>query len=192
MKDARYLIRLANQGGYRPQDQASLLKEVRELVSSRQGKVINLRVSPVAVEFDLFCSPDLALEPFFEAWGNLGESLTAKRLDEPKGAAPAQDIVTEARQFFNEQRFWEVHEVLEGLWLQRQGPEKELLQGLILAAAALVHVQKGEEAVARTMMRDALRRLDNQPSGYLGWDIKKFRDHFTRVLESKTLDIPTV
>src|ERR1019366_1826070 len=116
MNDARYLIRLTNNGDYQPQDQESLLKKVREQVSSLQGKVLNLRVSPMALEFDLFCSPGLALDPFLEAWRGVGERLTVKRLDGPAVAAPAQDIVTEARHLFNEYRFWEVHEILEGLW----------------------------------------------------------------------------
>ena len=52
--------------------------------------------------------------------------------------------------------FWEVHEVLEGLWKERQGREKQLLQGLILVAASLVHAEKDEMAVTWRMMGDAL------------------------------------
>lgn len=192
MKDVRYLIRLANKRDFRPQDQGSLLKKARERASPLQGKVINLRVSPGAVEFDLFCAPALSLDPFFGAWLVIGERLTVKRIDGPAAPVDAQASVTEARHLFNEHRFWEVHEVLEGLWKELKGPEKQLVQGLILAAAALVHVQKAEEAVAHTMMVDALRRLQGQPAAYHGWDIEKFRNHFLLVLESKTLEIPTV
>ena len=43
-----------------------------------------------------------------------------------------------------------------------------------------------------TFNQRALLKLDQQPDHYYQWDIKKFRDHFTRVLDEKKLDIPTV
>jgi len=86
----------------------------------------------------------------------------------------------------------EVHEVLEDLWKVLKGSEKNLVQGLILAAAALVHAQKDEESVTWPMLQDALKRLEDQPKEYYGWDIGKFRDHFARVLKAKKLDFPTV
>ena len=41
--------------------------------------------------------------------------------------------------YFNNERFWESHEALEGAWIQCQDDEKELIQGIILVAAAFVH-----------------------------------------------------
>ena len=118
--------------------------------------------------------------------------LTSKRLDLPPPKNEPAAIVTEARQLFNEHRFWEVHEVLEGLWKELKGPEKELVQGLIIAAAALVHVQKNEPNPVGKMMAEALRRLKNQPDTYYGWDVAKFRDHFARLAAEKKIEIPTV
>ena len=104
--------------------------------------------------------------------------------------APA--IVAEARRLFNEHRFWEVHEVLEGLWKELSGPEKDLVQGLILVAAALVHVQKNEWEPVWTMLADALRRIGSGRDDYYGWDIQKFRAHFAQILAAKKIEIPTV
>jgi hypothetical protein len=191
-KDARYLVRLANEARHRPSDQSSLLTKVRALAQGAEGKVINLRVTPAAIEFDLFCAPDVALEPFFDAWRRVGQKLTSKRLDVPPGVIVPQAVVAEARHLFNEYRFWEVHEVLEGLWKELKGAEKNLVQGLILTAAALVHAQKDEEGVMWTMLADALKRLEGQPDDYYGWDIGKFQKHFARVLKAKKLDFPTV
>ena len=98
----------------------------------------------------------------------------------------------EARRLFNVQRFWHVHEELEKIWLKRQGREKELLQGLILVAAALVHYQKNEMPVVWPMLERALSRLEGQPDTYYGWDVAKFRNHFQNVLAQKKIEIPTV
>jgi predicted metal-dependent hydrolase len=100
--------------------------------------------------------------------------------------------VSEARRLFNEHRFWEVHEVLEGLWKELKGSEKELVQGLILVAAALVHVQKDEWPPVWTMLADALRRLAGQPDSYYGWDVAKFRNRFEKILAQKKIEFPTV
>jgi hypothetical protein len=192
MKDARYLIRIAHAQAHTPADHVGLLAKVRALAAPLKGKAINLRVTPVALEFDLFCSPEADARRFTEAFQALGEVITCKRLDVPPPPVAPQKFVTEARQLFNEHRFWEVHEVLEGLWKELKGSEKELVQGLILVAAALVHAQKDEMGVMWTMLADALRRLDKQPNTYYGWDIGKFRKYFARVAVTKNLEIPTV
>ena len=192
IKEARYLIRLANERAHTPIEQTDLLKKVRELLVPQKAKAINLRVSPTAIEFDLFIEPDADVREFTSTLEPLGKLLTCKRLDLPPGPVSPVAIVSEARQLFNEQRFWEVHEVLEGLWKELKGSEKELVQGLIIAAAALVHVQKNEPNPVWKMLADALRRLKNQPEKYLGWDVKTFRDHFARVVDARKIEIPTV
>lgn len=191
-KEARYLIRLANDGTAISLEQNLLLNKIRNLIAPLQGKAINLRVTPTALEFDLFIAPAAETRPYIDLLKGMGKLLTCKRLDIPPAAIDPVAVVTEARQLFNEQRFWEVHEVLEGLWKELHGAEKDLVQGLIIAAAALVHVQKNEPNSVWSMLGDAMRRLKNQPDHYLGWNVKKFRDHFARVLVAKKIDLPTV
>jgi hypothetical protein len=192
-KDARYLIRLYQAGSHRPEHQTSLLQSVRELVNPLGGKAINLRVSPSALEFDLFIAPDEEVAKFSSVLKQMSKVITCKRLDVPPPPVDPAALVAEGRRLFNEQRFWEVHEVLEGLWKDlHKGAEKELVQGLILTAAALVHVQKDEWTPVWTMLADAMKRLAGQPDTYYGWDIARFRDHFMRVLAQKKIEIPTV
>jgi hypothetical protein len=57
---------------------------------------------------------------------------------------------------WNEGRFFEAHEVLEGLWMRTRDPGQ---QGLIQLAAALHHVRRGNVRGARTMIGRALARL---------------------------------
>lgn len=97
-----------------------------------------------------------------------------------------ETAVSEARSLFNQGRFWQVHEALETPWRGLpKNDEKRLLQGLILAAASLVHLEKKHDAVAWRMMQDALDRLENQPPLYHGWDIAAFRDHLRASVASR-------
>jgi predicted metal-dependent hydrolase len=43
---------------------------------------------------------------------------------------------------FNEQKYYEAHDVLEHLWLEEQGPAHQFFKGLIQLAGAFVHLQK--------------------------------------------------
>jgi hypothetical protein len=43
---------------------------------------------------------------------------------------------------WNEQRYYEAHDVLEQLWLKTKSPDADYFKGLIQAAGAFVHLQK--------------------------------------------------
>jgi predicted metal-dependent hydrolase len=45
-------------------------------------------------------------------------------------------------QCWNEQRYYEAHDVLEQLWLKTQSDDTDFFKGLIQAAGAFVHLQK--------------------------------------------------
>jgi hypothetical protein len=61
---------------------------------------------------------------------------------------PAQTDVAKHsfyRAFFhcwNEQRYYEAHDVLEQLWLKTDSPDADFFKGLIQAAGAFIHLQK--------------------------------------------------
>ena len=43
---------------------------------------------------------------------------------------------------WNEQQYYEAHDVLEQLWLNTESPDADFFKGLIQAAGAFVHLQK--------------------------------------------------
>ena len=45
-------------------------------------------------------------------------------------------------QCWNEQRYYEAHDVLEQLWLKTKSSDQDFFKGLIQAAGAFVHLQK--------------------------------------------------
>ena len=80
---------------------------------------------------------------------NKGERIS-RFVEELEGAAPA-DAAGEVAQhpcyrgFFrcwNEQRYYEAHDVLEHLWLATKSDDADYFKGLIQAAGGFVHLQK--------------------------------------------------
>jgi hypothetical protein len=112
-----------------------------------------------------------------------------RNLDEPPRFTGREEVVEEAKAYFNAERFWESHETLEGLWRNTKGDEKELQQGLILVAAAYVHLQKDEPDVALGILRRALPKLRWAEREYLGIDVDAVRQHVEAVLSRNRLEI---
>jgi len=69
------------------------------------------------------------------------------------------DALEAARAAWDAGLFFEVHEVLEPVWLEAEGLRKVALQGLIMAGAALHHLTEGNLAGAAPLLRDAALRL---------------------------------
>jgi predicted metal-dependent hydrolase len=65
---------------------------------------------------------------------------------------------------FNEQLFYEAHDVLEELWLtQRQGPNDGFYKGLIQLAGAFVHLQKNRLRPAGALFKLSRKYLSAYP-----------------------------
>ena len=66
---------------------------------------------------------------------------------------------TQALELFNAREFFACHDVLEELWGETLGPERQFYQGLIHAAIALFHFGEGNLGGARKMYGSALNYL---------------------------------
>ena len=71
----------------------------------------------------------------------------------------AGDPVACARAAWDAGLFFEMHEVLEPVWMRERGERRRVLQGMIMAGAALHHLTHGNVAGARGLLRDAAQRL---------------------------------
>jgi hypothetical protein len=60
---------------------------------------------------------------------------------------------------YNAGRYWDAHEALEVVWRTSGPPERGLLQGLILAAAAMLHRERGNRHGLLTQGRAAVQKL---------------------------------
>lgn len=73
---------------------------------------------------------------------------------------------------FNEQKFYEAHDVLEALWLlDRNGPDGDFFKGLIQFAGGFVHLQKKRPRPAWKLFRLCATYLANYPSPHLALDV---------------------
>jgi predicted metal-dependent hydrolase len=65
---------------------------------------------------------------------------------------------------FNEQRFFDAHEVLEDVWRAAPAQQKRFLQGLIQLAVALHHHSRGNTVGALSLLKRAARNLAAEPA----------------------------
>jgi DUF309 family protein family protein len=92
--------------------------------------------------------------------------------DEAVGRAVAQAIA-----LWNEQLFFEVHEVLEAVWKTVDGDARQGLQGLIQIAVAYYHLAHGNLRGARSLLTEGRRRLASVPTETLaGVDAARLLD----------------
>jgi len=182
---ARYLARIANKAGYDPRDARHIAKTIRDMFGTREV-IGNLRVSSQAVEFDLFAKDAGELESRKSALASrLGTMVTLKLLDQPPLPTRVKlEVLGEGIQLFNQERFWECHEVLEQIWHPSKGIERDIIQGLILTAAALVHAQKDENDISIRMLNKAMAKLGTQET-YNGINLDQVRLNIGRMLKSE-------
>jgi predicted metal-dependent hydrolase len=76
---------------------------------------------------------------------------------------------------FNQGRFFAAHEAWEIAWRQARGTKRILTQGLIQAAAALLHFERGNRRGARSVYAKACTRLERLPARMMGLDLDEFR-----------------
>lgn len=174
----RYLIRLDNKKHkYSSKQILEVSSELSRIVDS--VAITNLRISNNSIEFDLFCddvtSKKKALE---ELTRNFGDLLTERNLREDSPPSGKEETIAVALQLFNEERYWECHETLEQIWrLEPAGKERDVLQGIILAASAFVHSQKNEDTVCLGMIPRALSKLGSWDSeSYYSFNVSKLKD----------------
>lgn len=81
---------------------------------------------------------------------------------------------------YNRREYWQAHEVLEGLWQERG--RDPFLQGLILLAAAGVHLQRDNRNGCRKVLGKAARRLAPWAPTCWGLDVSRILQHIERAL----------
>jgi predicted metal-dependent hydrolase len=75
---------------------------------------------------------------------------------------------------FNQQLFYEAHDVLEELWLgQRQGPNYGFYKGLIQLAGGFVHLQKNRLRPAAALFKLARKYLGAYPVVHEDLDLQE-------------------
>jgi predicted metal-dependent hydrolase len=72
---------------------------------------------------------------------------------------------------FNRGRYFESHEILEGVWSGIRGVSRDFFQALIQVSVGFHHLERGNPAGARKTFTRALVRFGSYPAGYFGFDV---------------------
>jgi len=84
---------------------------------------------------------------------------------------------------FNQQLFYEAHDVLEELWLtQRHTSNDAFYKGLIQLAGAFVHLQKNRLGPAAALFKLSRKYLTQYPPSHEGLDMTAVREIITQWL----------
>lgn len=88
-----------------------------------------------------------------------------------------------ARNLFNTREFWLAHEALETVWRSIiEGEERRVWQGLIQAAAALLHLQRGNRHGVVVIGAAAMAKLAGVQHPAVEFDTVQFRAQLARAL----------
>jgi uncharacterized protein len=77
-------------------------------------------------------------------------------------------------ELFQQGRFWDSHEALEGPW---RNNGSDFFHALILLASAFVHVRRGNRHGIAAQLAKAEPILQNHAAHYLGIDVHSLMDH---------------
>jgi hypothetical protein len=105
---------------------------------------------------------------------------------------PKEDAIRQGIFYFNDERFWEAHEVLEGVWKKCYEGEKDLVQGIILVAAALVHFQKDENSICLSVLGRAQDKLSKSTGLYHEINVDAIRKKLDAIRDSGKISLFTI
>jgi predicted metal-dependent hydrolase len=77
---------------------------------------------------------------------------------------PNHNLFEDGLLFFNSGRYYQAHESWEDLWRVTEGPIREFYQGLIQAAVALHHLQRGNQIGAKGQIAKSIGHLTSFPN----------------------------
>ena len=181
----RYMAYLKNEG-FGPKDARLLLSNARQIVEKYDILIRDVRVSNRFIEFDISLGNVEDLEKIRSIFSFIGQYVDGYKVVE-KDLKIEESLIL-AKKFFNEEKYWITHELLEGVWKKAYGDEKDLLNGLILVAAALVHYQKNEKDIALSIMRRALKKLTAANEKYFGIDVVSIKSQVSEMVKSSIIE----
>ena len=178
------MLHLKNNSDYTRKMANTILLQSRDLAYGMNLILRDCRVSKKYIEFDTTI-PQSSLDELIEKLSSIGPLDHAKHVIEE--IVEKEEAISEGIFYFNNERFWECHEILEGVWKNCDGDEKFLVQGLILVAAGLVHYQKDEDPICLSIFTRALEKLENSDGQYHNIDIDKIKKTISEMINSKNV-----
>ena len=164
----------------REKDEASL-KELEEVINSvLSGSSLIPKINVNLKEEDSFTKEYikrkvLSYKKFFE------------RL--PENFEPTQEdirkTVETAKLLFEEGLYFEVHEILEEVWMGEFGKYRDFLQALIQIGVAYYHLENFNFRGFQLLLENALQLLDSYSGDVFGIDVNRLKEELKRAIETQ-------
>jgi len=168
----------------------SILRIVRTLAKTLGSTARNPKwTSYGALEIDVFAHGEADFRLLCAAIEPVAKVEFTRNLDEAPKHLETDEAIELAKSYFNQERFWESHEILESVWRIAKGEEKNLLQGMILVDAAFVHLQKREPGVALGVLRRAAKQLVWRERSYHHIDVQELKAKVSKMIEGQRFEI---
>jgi uncharacterized protein len=177
----RYMVYLKNEK-YNPNDATWILSLSRNILHDDKIIIRDVRVASHFLELDISIATSSGIGKIKSKLSHIAPIIDIDRIIEKE--LDKRECLELARELFNNEKYWKTHEVLEGIWKHTQGDERDLLNGIILVAAALVHYQKAELAICISIMKRALVKLNNSYGKYYDVDIDSLKREVTNMVKS--------
>ncbi|WP_048194038.1 DUF309 domain-containing protein [Candidatus Nitrosotenuis uzonensis] len=181
----RFMLHLKNTG-FAPSDTTKLLADARSLAAGFDATIRDCRVATKYVEFDVSIDKS-HMNSLVEKLKPIADIDHARQVIEEH--LEKNEAVKLGVFYFNEERFWEAHEVLEGVWKKCFEGERDLVQGIILVAAAFVHYQKDETSICLSVLGRALDKLANATGTYHNINIDLLRNNIKSIISSGNISL---
>ncbi|MEM0120654.1 MAG: DUF309 domain-containing protein [Thermoprotei archaeon] len=166
MSDRRVLCVFKNKE-YKPEDITLIRSSLLGYINRKKLglRFSNIRVSNQNIQVDIYLDNNnkpASVRTVLGGWLDIVDVVDLS-VDRYAGMR-SESIINMAVELFNQERFWEFHEAIEAVWRSEPpGPRKELLQGMILVAASLVHAQKGRVQVGLGILERGFEKLQSIP-----------------------------
>jgi uncharacterized protein len=177
----RYIIYLKNQN-YSPEQAFWLLNKARKVASDIGVIVRDTRVATRHVEFDTSVPENSSIEEVLRRFTTISPLSECERIVEKR--MEKQEAIMKAKDLFNDEKYWGAHEVLESVWKDAHHEEKDLLNGIILIAAAFVHDEKDESNICIAILSRAMKKLSNAMGSYFSMDLDEIKRLVLQIIET--------
>ena len=185
----RYIIHLKNQN-YSSRQANWLLNKARSLVSDIGVIVRDARVASRHVELDTSVPENSNMDELLGRFTTISPLLECELVVEKR--MEKHEAILKARDLFNHEKYWGAHEALESVWKDTSHEEKDLLNGIILIAAAFVHDEKNESTICIPILRRAIKKLSQAKGLYFGMDVDEIKRRILQIIETGKIERFTI
>ena len=117
------MLHLTNNSKFTRKNAKTILRDSRDLSYGMNLILRDCRVSKKFIELDTSI-PENRLDDLIQKLSSIGELDHAKHVIEE--IFEKEDAISQGISYFNDERFWECHEVLEGVWKTIEGMKRVL------------------------------------------------------------------